>query len=290
MQVHLVDGTFELFRGFYGAPSYKDPQGQERAAVRSLLRSLLLLLKDPDVSHVACAFDTVIESFRNQLFAGYKTGEGIDPLLWAQFPIAEKGVAALGIPVWGMKKFEADDALATGAYKYSKNRNVTRLFLCSPDKDLSQCVSGADVVCWDRMRHKFLDEKGVHTKFGVGPVSIPDYLGLTGDTADGIPGIPGWGAKSASALLACYTHFEKIPTDPEKWKPKVRGAARLAESLNAGRKEAALYKTLATLRTDVPLSETLSDLKWSGPEPRLWEAFCDELGDSALHRNGLSAS
>ncbi|MCB0403271.1 MAG: hypothetical protein KDD51_00695 [Bdellovibrionales bacterium] len=290
MHVHLVDGTFELFRGFYGAPSYKDPQGRERAAVRSLLRSLLILLKDPDVSHVACAFDTVIESFRNQLFSGYKTGEGIDPALWAQFPIAEKAVQALGIPVWGMRQFEADDALATGADKYSRNRNVTRLFLCSPDKDLAQCVNGARIVCWDRMRHKFLDEKGVHKKFGIGPKSIPDYLGLTGDSADGIPGIPGWGAKSASTLLSCYIHLEKIPTDPEKWKPKVRGATRLAASLNGAREQAALYKQLATLRTDVPLRESLSDLKWAGPEPRAWKAFCEELGDSNLHRAALSLS
>ncbi|MCB9255136.1 MAG: flap endonuclease [Bdellovibrionaceae bacterium] len=290
MQIHLVDGTFELFRAYYGAPSYKDPQGQERAAVRSLLRSLLLLLKDPDVSHVACAFDTVIESFRNQLFSGYKTGEGIDPLLYAQFPIAEKGVQALGIPVWGMRKFEADDALATGAHKFAASRNVTRVFLCSPDKDLAQCVSGVRVVCWDRMRHKFLDEKGVQKKFGVSPVSIPDYLGLTGDTADGIPGIPGWGAKSASTLLACYTHLENIPPDPEQWKAKVRGAGRLAESLNKERKEASLYKKLATLRTDVPLRETLADLKWEGPHTSSWKAFCEELGDPNLHRAGFSAS
>ncbi len=282
MKVHLVDGTFELFRAYFGAPSAKSPAGQEVGATRGLLRSMLALLREGDVTHVACAFDTVIESFRNELFDGYKRGDGIEPELLAQFPLAERGCAALGLAVWGMQEFEADDALASGAAKYALDPAVEQVVLCSPDKDLAQCVEGERIVTRDRVRRSVRDEKGVWEKFGIGPASLPDYLALVGDTADGIPGIAGWGAKSTATVLAHYTHLEAIPDDPEKWEVAVRGAKRLAGNLAAGREEAGLYKRLATLREDVPLAESLSDLEWRGARRRQLEAFAGEIGDARL--------
>ncbi|MFI5369425.1 MAG: 5'-3' exonuclease H3TH domain-containing protein, partial [Spirochaetia bacterium] len=211
MKVHLVDGTYELFRSHFGAPPRKAPDGQEVGATAGLLRSLLMLVTTPGVTHVACAFDHVIESFRNQLYPGYKTGEGVDPALLAQFDLAERAVAALGIVVWPMVEFEADDALAAGASRFKSQPGVEQVVICSPDKDLAQLVSGDKVVCWDRRRDIVLDEQGVVDKFGVRPSSIPDYLALVGDSADGYPGIPLWGGKSASAVLSRFDHLESIP-------------------------------------------------------------------------------
>ena len=282
MKIHLVDGTYELFRAYYGAPSALDPKGREVGATRGLLRSLLSLLRQDDVTHVACAFDHVIESFRNELFAGYKTGEGIEPALLAQFELAERSAAALGIVVWPMVKFEADDALATAAARWRDSSGVEQIVICSPDKDLAQCVWGRRVVCYDRRRQKLLDEAGVVEKFGVSPESMPDWLGLVGDAADGIPGIPGWGPKSSALLLVRYRHIENIPEEAILWEVKVQGAKRLAASLRRHREEARLYRLLATLRTDVPLAEELEGLHWKGARREQLEALCKELGDKNL--------
>jgi 5'-3' exonuclease len=281
LRVHLVDGTYELFRAFFGAPPARSPAGAEVGATRGILRSLLYLLREPGVTHVAVAFDHVIESFRNQLFPGYKTGEGLPEELTSQFPLAERGAAALGLVVWPMVEFEADDALATGAARWWDAPGVEQVVICSPDKDLTQCVRGSRVVCLDRMRRKLLDEPGVVEKFGVPPASIPDWLALVGDDADGFPGIPRWGAKSAAAVLARYRHIEAIPDAAASWDVAVRGAAALADSLRERRPEAALYRTLATLRADVPLAEDLEDLRWRGPAPA-FAAFCAEMGDDDL--------
>ena len=281
MKIHLVDGTYELFRNHFGAPPKKAPDGREVGATLGLLRSLLMMLTSPGVTHVAVAFDHVIESFRNELFTGYKTGEGVDPNLLAQFPLAEEAVSALGVVVWPMVEFEADDALATAAARFKKNKTVEQILICSPDKDLAQLVSGDHIVCWDRRRDIIIDEAGVVEKFGVRPHSIPDWLALVGDSADGYPGIPGWGAKSASVVLSHYEHMESIPDDPLKWKLSsisLGRAASLAASLSQRREEALLYKKLATVREDVPLKEKLADLKWQGAQHRLNE-LCAELGD-----------
>ncbi len=284
MKIHLVDGTYELFRNFFGAPPKKAPDGREVGATLGLLRSLLMLVTSPGVTHVAVAFDHVIESFRNDLFAGYKTGEGVDPNLLAQFPLAEQAVAALGIVVWPMVEFEADDALGTAARRFKKNKSVEQILICSPDKDLAQLVDGNRVVCWDRKRDIIIDEAGVVEKFGVPPPSMPDWLALVGDSADGYPGIPGWGAKSAAAVLSHFKHMESIPDDPGKWKLDSISpgrAASLAESLAGRREEALLYKTLATVREDVPLEEKLADLKWQGAYPRL-KKLCYQMGDERI--------
>jgi len=284
MKIHLVDGTYELFRNHFGAPPKKAPDGREVGATLGLLRSLLMLVTSPGVTHVAVAFDHVIESFRNDLFAGYKTGEGVDPNLLAQFPLAEKAVSALGVVVWPMVEFEADDALATATARFKKTKSVEQIVICSPDKDLAQLVSGNRIVCWDRRRDIIIDEAGVMEKFGVLPQSIPDWLALVGDSADGYPGIPGWGAKSASAVLAHYKHMESIPNDPSKWRVSSISSGRaisLAESLSQRREEALLYKKLAIVREDVPLEEKLIDLKWQGAYPRL-KKLCHELGDERI--------
>lgn len=282
MKVHLVDGTFELFRAHFGAPSAQGEDGGEVGATRGLLRSLLALLREPDVTHVACAFDTVVESFRNEMFDGYKSGEGIEEDLMRQFPLAERGCRALGITCWSMIEFEADDGLAAGAARYAKEPEVAQVVICSPDKDLAQCVVGDSVVTLDRVRRTLRNADGVRERFGIDPVSIPDYLALVGDTADGIPGIQGWGAKSTATVLAHYRHLEKIPARVEDWEVKPRGAARLAERLAEEREEAALYKRLATLRTDVPLEEELDDLRWQGAYREDLSIFCDELADARL--------
>lgn len=275
MKIHLVDGTYELFRNYFGAPRRKAPDGREVGATLGLLRSLVLLLTSPGTTHVACAFDQVIESFRNDLFPGYKTSEGLDPELLAQFPLAEEAVSALGVVVWPMVEFEADDALATAAARFKNELGVEQVVICSPDKDLAQFVSGERVVCWDRRRDIVLDEEGVFKKFGVRPESMPDWLALVGDAADGYPGIPGWGAKSASAVLSRFEHLESIPEDSRQWALGPRRASRLAESLGNHRQEAFLYRRLATLRNDVPLEEELGDLEWRGARDRLKE-ICRE--------------
>ncbi|MEQ1501163.1 MAG: 5'-3' exonuclease H3TH domain-containing protein [Myxococcota bacterium] len=274
-RVHLVDGTFELFRAFYGAPKATTADGREVGATRGLLRTLLSLVREVDCTHVAVAFDRVIESFRNDLFPGYKTGEGIDPDLLSQFPLAEQATRSLGIVVWPMVRYEADDALATGAARYAEL--VDQVVLCSPDKDLAQCVCGSRVVLQDRMRNTVLDEAGVIAKFGVPPASIPDWLALVGDSADGIPGIPKWGPKSAATLLARWGHVEAIPTDPTAWDVTVRGAASLAAELATRRGEAALYRTLATLCTDVELPHTLDDLAWRGASRERLTELCRSI-------------
>ena len=266
MKIHLIDGTFELFRAFYGAPSSRTPDGREVGAVRGLLRSMLSLLAEPGVTHIAIAFDHVIESFRNDLYAGYKTSEGIDPDLWAQFGPVEDATRALGLVTWPMIEFETDDALAAAAAKFADAPGVDQVVICSPDKDLAQCVRGTRVVSLDRLRKKQRDEAGVIERFGVTPSSIPDWLALVGDSADGYPGIPRWGETSASAVLAVYGRLEDIPDDASAWSVKVRGAAALAASLREHREDALLFRRLATLRTDVPLAESLDDLRWRGPD------------------------
>lgn len=278
MKIYLVDGTYELFRNHFGAPPKKAADGQEVGATLGLLRSLLMLLTSPGVTHVACAFDHVIESFRNDLFPGYKNGAGVDAALMAQFPLAEEAVSALGVVVWPMVEFEADDALASATACFKNEKTVEQILICSPDKDLAQLVAGSRIVSWDRRRDIVLDEAGVMEKFGVRPQSIPDWLALVGDAADGYPGIPGWGAKSAAAVLARYEHLEAIPEDPQTWGLGASRAARLAESLAQHSSEALLYRQLATLREDVPLQEKPGDLEWQGAYERLKEV-CRRLGD-----------
>lgn len=281
MKIHLIDGTYELFRSHYGAPPRRAPDGRLVGATLGLLRSLLALLATPGTTHVACAFDHVIESFRNDLYPGYKTGEGVDPELLAQFPLAEEAVSALGLVVWPMIEFEADDALASAAARFKDKPEVEQILLCSPDKDLAQAVTGTRVVCWDRRRDIVYDEDGVLAKFGVRPLSIPDWLALVGDSADGYPGIPSWGAKSASAVLLRYEHLDSFPEDHRQWGLAPARAQRLAESLRSHQAEAQLYRRLATLRTDVPLRESLPDLEWKGARDRLKE-LCLEWGDARL--------
>ncbi|HKE15913.1 MAG TPA: 5'-3' exonuclease H3TH domain-containing protein [Kofleriaceae bacterium] len=280
---YLIDGTFELFRSYFGAPSAKAPDGREVGAVRGIARSLLALLRSESVSHAGAAFDTVIESFRNQMFAGYKTGEGLPDDLVAQFPLAEEAAAALGLVVWPMIEFEADDAIASAAALAAADPRVDQVVIASPDKDFAQCVRGQRVICLDRMRSRTMDEDGVARRFGIGPASIPDYLALVGDDADGIPGLRGWGARSASAVLARYGHIEDIPSDPGQWEVTVRSARNLAATLAAARPAALLYRQLATLRTDAPLGiETVDDLAWRGARRDLLEPLCQRLGDGEL--------
>jgi 5'-3' exonuclease len=281
MKIHLVDGTYELFRSHFGAPPKKAPNGQEVGATLGLVRSLLMMLMSPGVTHVAVAFDHVIESFRNDLFTGYKTGEGVDPDLLAQFPLAEEAVSALGMVVWSMVEFEADDAIATATARFKKNKSVEQVVICSVDKDLTQMVEGQRVVCWDRRREIILDEKGVIEKFGVKPESIPDYLALVGDSADGYPGIQGWGAKSTASVLAKFKHIESIPKDPKKLSLGLGRATTLVENLQKNYEDALLFRELSTLRADVPLEEKLSDLKWQGAYERL-KTVCQKLGDERI--------
>jgi 5'-3' exonuclease len=281
MKIHLIDGTYELFRSHFGAPPKKSASGLEVGATLGLMRSLLMLLQSPGVTHVAVAFDHVIESFRNKLYAGYKTGAGVDPILMAQFPLAEKAVSALGAVVWPMVEFEADDAIATATARFKKIKSVEQVIICSVDKDLTQMVEGRKVVCWDRRREIVLDAKGVVEKFGVKPESIPDYLALVGDSADGYPGIKGWGAASTSAVLAKFRHIESIPKDPKKLPFSPGRAAALVENLQQNYKDALLFRKLSTLRKDVPLKEKLDDLKWRGADRRL-KTLCQELREERL--------
>lgn len=277
MKIHLLDGTYELFRSFYGPPPKQAPDGREVGATVYLLKNLIPLLEQPDVTHVACAFDHEIRSFRNDLFAGYKTDAGVDPKLLAQFELAEQAVAALGVVVWPMIEFEADDAIAAAVKKYKKDKRVEQVVICSPDKDLAQLVEGKKVVCWDRRRELLYDEPAIIEKYGVPPASIPDYLALVGDAADGIPGIPGWGAKSVSTVLSKFGHIEDIPEELEGWGITPGRAQTLYTNLSENREAAMLYRVLTTLRTDVPLSEELDDLEWKGARPEL-RALCEELG------------
>jgi 5'-3' exonuclease len=282
VKVHLVDGTFELFRAFFAAPPARGRADREVGAARGLLRSFAALVSKPEVTHIACAFDHVIESFRNDMFPGYKSSAGIDPNLLQQFPLAEELCYALGIVTWPMVEFEADDAMATAAERLRHLPEVEQVVLATPDKDLLQCVVGERVVSWDRMRQKVLGEQQVIEKFGVLPESIPDLLALVGDNADGIPGIPRWGLKSAATVLAQYKHLEAIPQAEASWAVRPRGSQVLAANLRERWDDALLYRQLATLRRDVPLSEVLDDYRYRGPRTRELERVCEELADFSV--------
>ena len=266
LEIYLVDGTYELFRHYYAVPSARDASGREVGAVRGVLASMMGMLKN-GATHLAVATDHVIESFRNELWAGYKTSEGVEPDLLAQFPLLEEVLAAAGIVVWPMVEFEADDALAAGAAAAARDAQVERVIVCTPDKDLGQCVSGTRIVQLNRRTNVILDDAGVVQKFGVRPESIPDYLALVGDTADGYPGLKGWGAKSSAAVLAKFLHIEAIPADSREWLVNVSSAGALAETLVREREQALLFRTLATLRTDIPLFADVDELRWKGPKP-----------------------
>ena len=281
-RLHVVDGTYELYRAHYSKrPSKTAPDGQDVKGTAGVMSSLMSLIanRDEAVTHLAVAFDNPIESFRNDMFAGYKTGEGMEQVLVDQMDLVEEAVRALGIVVWSMAEFEADDALATAAAKYGPEVGQVRIM--TADKDLGQCVIGQHVVQVDRMRERIIDEGGVIERNGVKPESIPDWLGLVGDTADGIPGLAGFGAKSAATLLGEYGHIENIPVDHNDWQVKVRGAERLAGTFAQERENALLYRDLATLRTDVPLAESLHDLAWQGAPKLQFEQFAQRLGGIA---------
>lgn len=282
MHVDLIDGTFELYRSFFAVPSATAPDGLEVGATRGVLRTLCKYLRQDDVTHVAFSFDHVIESFRNQLYGGYKTGAGIEPALAAQFPLIEDAAEALGLVVWRNVDFEADDAIATMALRAAGDPRVTQVRMRSPDKDLCQVVQGERVVLYDVIRDRTTDEAGVHEKFGVPPAAIPDYLGLVGDSADGIPGIPRWGAKSTAAVLTRYGHLDGIPLDASAWDIKVRGAKRLVQELDDALDDARLFTLLATLRTDVPLPQSVDDLAWRGADRERFTAMAERLGDARL--------
>ena len=282
MKVHLVDGTYELFRHFYGAPPHRNAAGEQVAAARGVVSSVLQLIAD-GATHVGVATDHVIESFRNDLWPGYKTGEGVDPDLWSQAWPLEEALEALGVVVWAMVDDEADDALASAAAVADDDPAVEQVLICTPDKDLGQCVRGTRVVQLDRRKGQLIDEEGVIAKFGVPPTSIPDYLALVGDSADGFPGLPGWGAKSAAAVLARWGRIEDIPPDPSDWEVTVRGAAKLADALHAGHAEAALFKRLATLRVEPSLLAKVDDLRWMGPTA-LFAEVCASFDTPALAR------
>jgi 5'-3' exonuclease len=278
VQVHLIDGTYELFRGWFGSPPAQTKAGREVAATRFVLRSVASMLKRKTVTHVGVAFDHVIESFRNDLFDGYKTGEGVPEGLFAQFELAERAVAALGVAMWPMVEFEADDAIATAAHRAAQDPAVERVVITAVDKDMCQCVTGTRIVCWDRFKDQTLDEAAVVAKHGVAPASIPDLLALVGDTADGIPGLEGWGKSSAAKLLSVYRHIPDIPDDCAAWTIALRGADRLARALREHRAEANLYRTLATLRTDCPITCDAAALEWRGVNRPALEAICEEVG------------
>lgn len=279
IQVHLVDGTYELFRHFFGAPPHANSQGREVAAVRGVLSSVLAMMED-GATHVGVATDHVIESFRNGMWPGYKTGAGVDPLLLGQFGLLEDALALMGVVVWPMVDLEADDALASAASVAAANSDVERVVICTPDKDLAQCVTGTRVVQLDRRKSVMIDEAGVWAKFGVAPASIPDYLALVGDSADGFPGLPGWGAKSAAAVLAVYGHLESIPASGADWTVSVRAGGTLAATLAASRDLAMLFRDLATLRTDPPVIPDVVALRWAGPQTG-FASFAEDFLDSA---------
>ena len=284
MQLHLVDATYELFRAYYSPrPVVRAPDGRDVGAVTGLLFTLLTLLRDEGATHVACASDHVIRSFRNRLYDGYKTEAGVPKELLDQFSLAERAMAALGLVVWPMVEFEADDALATAAARWRDRPDVERIWICTPDKDLAQCVRAEHVVLRDRRRERTIDETAVEEKWGVKPESIPDYLALVGDAADGFPGLPGWGARSAAAVLARFGHLEMIPTAVTEWHVDVRSAPALNTTLRNRWDEALLYRQLATLRLDVPLAQTEPEqLRWGGARRVEYLALCDELGARGL--------
>jgi len=287
MDVYLVDGTYELFRHFYAVPSASDANGQEIGAVRGVVTSVLSMV-ERGATHLGVATDHVVESFRNDLYPGYKISEGVAPELLSQFPILEEALEAMGVVVWPMVHFEADDALASAASQAAKDDGVNQVLICTPDKDLSQCVVGTRVVQLDRRRDIVRDEAGVVAKFGVKPPSIPDYLAVVGDSADGFPGVHGWGAKAAAATLSQYAHLEDIPKDWRDWHPTIRKARALSESLSSAWNDALLFRTLATLRLDVPVFDTVAELRWNGPRPN-FEEYCRRLKSPDLLRRAASA-
>jgi 5'-3' exonuclease len=282
LKVYLVDGTYELFRHYFAVPKARDAQGREVGAVRGVLASLLGMMRE-GVTHIGVATDHVIESFRNQLWAGYKTGEGVEPDLLSQFPILEEVLAAAGIVVWPMVEFEADDALAAAAAFATSDSRVEQVVICTPDKDLAQCVQGSRVVQLNRRTKITMDEAGIVAKFGVSPGSIPDYLALVGDSADGYPGIPGWGAKSTAAVLAKFGHIESIPLSAQDWHVNVLNSATLAATLERERNRALLFRTLATLRIDIPLFDNVDQLHWNGPQPT-FEAIGQLLDKAVIEK------
>ncbi|TDI53782.1 MAG: flap endonuclease [Acidobacteria bacterium] len=280
MRLHLLDGTYELFRAHFGRRDVvPGPNGTDIRATLGILESTLALLREPGVTHLASSFDTVIESFRNDMFAGYKTSAGIDAELLGQFSLAERALEAIGVVVWRNIEFEADDALASGAIRWVED--VDQVVIATPDKDLAQIVVGKRIVTYNRREQKILDEDAVVEKFGVHPESIPDYLALVGDAADGIPGLPGWGAKSASTVLARYSRLEMIPVSVDDWEVRPRGAEKLAVTLLERQEDVYLYRELTTLRLDVPLAEELSDLEWRGVPKEAFIVFCNEMGFDA---------
>jgi 5'-3' exonuclease len=288
MDIYLIDGTYELFRYFYAVPSAKDASGQEIGAVRGVVGSVLSMI-EAGATHVGVATDHVIESFRNDLYLGYKTGEGVDPALLSQFPILEDALQSMGVVVWPMIEVEADDALASAAAKAAQDDRVRQVLICTPDKDLGQCVVGSRVVQLDRRREIVRDEAGVIAKFGIKPSSIPDYLAVVGDSADGYPGIAGWGAKTAAAVFSQYPHLEDIPKDWRRWDPIIRRARPLAESLFAAWGDALLFRTLATLRVDVPVFTSIDDLLWKGPAED-FKPTCERLRAPDLFRRALASN
>ena len=280
MRLHLLDGTYELFRAHFGRRDVvPGPNGTDIRATLGILESTLALLREPGVTHLASSFDTVIESFRNDMFAGYKTSAGMDAELLGQFSLAERALEAIGVVVWRNIEFEADDALASGAIRWVED--VDQVVIATPDKDLAQIVVGKRIVTYNRREQKILDEDAVVEKFGVHPESIPDYLALVGDAADGIPGLPGWGAKSASTVLARYSRLEMIPMSVDDWEVRPRGAEKLAVTLRERQEDVYLYRELTTLRLDVPLAEELSDLEWRGVPKEAFIVFCNEMGFDA---------
>jgi 5'-3' exonuclease len=287
MNVHLIDGTYELFRHFFAVPAATDVSGQEIGAVRGVLTSVLSMIEH-GATHIGVATDHVVESFRNNLYPGYKTSEGVPPELLSQFPILEKALEAMGVVVWAMAYFEADDALASAAGKAAQDKRVGQVFICTPDKDLSQCVVGSRVVQLDRRRNVLRDEAGVVAKFGVMPQSIPDYLAVVGDSADGFPGVSGWGPKAAALTLSQYRHLEDIPKDWRQWHPSIRKARRLSESLFNSWNDALLFRRLATLRLDVPVFDSVKDLRWKGPRPH-FENECHRMKSLDLVRRAEAA-
>ena len=288
MNVFLLDGTYELFRHFYAVPSTISTDGREVGAVRGVLGSVLSMLEE-GVTHLGVATDHTVESFRNELWDGYKTGDGIDPALFQQFHPLEAALAALGVVVWPMIEFEADDALASAATRAAMDDRVEQVFICSPDKDLAQCVRGHRVVQFDRPAGVLRDAVGVRERFGVDPESMIDYLALVGDSADGYPGLPGWGAKSAATLLARYGHIEEIPDDVATWDVRVRGAAKLAGTLAVQRERAGLFRQLATLRTDAPVCESVDELEWAGPPPSFFDV-CARLNAPGFFKRAQSVT
>jgi 5'-3' exonuclease len=288
MDVYLIDGTYELFRHYFAVPAAADVNGQEIGAVRGVLASVLSMI-DRGTSHLGVATDHVVESFRNDLYPGYKTSEGVAPELLSQFPILEEALRAMGVVVWPMVEFEADDALASAAAKAARDDGVGQVLICTPDKDLSQCVVGTRVVQLDRRQNVVREEAGVVAKFGVNPQSIPDYLAVVGDSADGFPGLPGWGQKAAALVLSQYAHLEDIPKDERKWHPSIKRARTLAESLFAGWNDALLFRTLATLRLDAPVFDSIEELRWKGPRPD-FEEYCQRLKASDLFRRVKAAA